>query len=224
MPQSLLFAVFLAFFPATIGFATNYTSVVPEPPREEAIGGYFANSKIPMEAQAGGGSIDFNRTILGVTFGAQSSRESAYSVGAGYALSAKPEGGSKGNGFNLAGTYIHQIHAMKKTRYFGYGGFEYTSENYSSRGIAGTLSYIGLKGGASALYALSKTVHPYGALDLFLLNRGDVSFEGVGSEVKRDSMIALRLGVQYLLKSVYLRPEVVLIGEQSFILAAGKAL
>lgn len=222
MAQILRGLILVLFFPATIASATNYASVVPELSKDGAFGGYLAISNISMESDVG--DADLDRMILGGTYAAPLSKESAYSVGVGYALNAETDGGFEGNGFNLAANYMRQVHRMKKTQIYGYGGFEYVSENYSVGGVSGSFSYMGLKGGVSALYMMSKKIRPYAAFDLHLLNNGNFTVAGVKGDLKRDSIFALRAGMQYMLNSVYLRPELVILGEQTIIIAVGKEM
>lgn len=107
-----------------------------------------------------------------------------------------------------------------------YGFFNWMRDQFKSSGdLAYELTSYDLRLGSTFSVALEGRFQPFIGLDLAMLRGGteqvNVGGLSVKSDLEKDDVIGLKLGMNILVGSVMLRPEATLLGEQTFTFAAG---
>lgn len=107
-----------------------------------------------------------------------------------------------------------------------YGLFNYMQDKFKSGSDAVyDISSYDVRFGGTFSVAVEGHFQPYAGLDLALLRGGSEKFSVGGASFKgdleKDDVIGLKLGMNILVGTAMLRPEVALLGEQTFTFAAG---
>jgi hypothetical protein len=193
---------------------------------------------------------DIERQVLGV-YGAYGVGDwfDVYGV-LGLIIDAEPsDWGDSGDGFMLAVGARSALRQIDSWTFLAYGQLQYITEDYGSESASdvdglgdpvsvsadaeGTITELIL--GGVARYDLNDQLSLYGGIDLIPYSDGeaDVSVNvsgggpiaGLGADdsfdFERDNMIGIRGGATYDLASFWLRAEIALLSEQTFLLGAG---
>ena len=107
-----------------------------------------------------------------------------------------------------------------------YGFLNWLEDRFKgSSGFSDELRTYDLRFGGTFSAAINGQFQPYAGLDLALFRGGTERIRSFGvtssSDLRKDDILALKLGMNILLGSAMLRPEVTLLGEETFTLAAG---
>jgi hypothetical protein len=107
-----------------------------------------------------------------------------------------------------------------------YGFFNWLQDKFKSNGdVTYQLNSYDLRFGGTFSVAVEGRFQPYAGLDLALLRGGTERVNAAGasfkSDLEKDNVLGLKLGMNILVGKVMLRPEATLLGEQTFTFAAG---
>ena len=110
-----------------------------------------------------------------------------------------------------------------------YGFFNWIQDKFKSTGDGKyEFSSYDLRFGGTFSVAVEGRFQPYAGVDLAVLRGGseEVSVGGISfkSDVEKDDVVAIKLGMNILAGTVMLRPEATLLGEQTLTFAAGLLL
>ena len=178
---------------------------------------------------------EVQRTWLGA-YGAYglNDRVDAYAA-AGLIVKSEPQKNwdDSGSGFLMIVGARGLVARMEKADINAYGQLTYLTEDYGENNEQGAkteadASITEVAAGVTAIYAVNPTWSVYGGLEVTPFSDGEVEASNRhGSQdfdIERDSAFALRGGARVQLERFWLRGEVGLLGETTFLFAGGIAL
>jgi hypothetical protein len=170
------------------------------------------------------GDIKVDRKILagGLSYGISSQASLLVQGGLIYDADFKNsdedgKGGLLGFGANL------QVHRIRAMSFGSYLFMNYTTEKYDSGAVDVQLSAIDLHLGAVATFLVSDSLQPYCGLEIIPYSDGEFEVDSgilnVAVDLERDNLLNLKLGINIAFGALAFRPEVILMGEETFVLA-----
>jgi hypothetical protein len=133
-----------------------------------------------------------------------------------------------GSGFMFGAGTRFVIHNERPLRVNGYGLLNMTFEDFKEGSVKCKSNITDLHGGVTTSFAATPTIAPYGGIDLAVHSDGKVkckaSSVSSSSDIERDDLLSIRLGATFDFSNMYLRPEAIVAGESTIILALGTRL
>lgn len=134
-----------------------------------------------------------------------------------------------GEGFNLGGGVRGVFWRHGNLKVGGFGNLIYQTESFegsvASVSYEAELTMLEMHLGGGVLFDLNQTVQPYAVLDLVAYDDGDsetkVGTYSADGSFERDDMMCLKLGIEISLEDLDIRPELTILGEQTFAIAVG---
>lgn len=144
---------------------------------------------------------------------------------AGYTLKSKFIGihdtyKGKGNMFGAGANFT--LFRKGKISFIGYGLVNYVSDDYKKPKFSMNVTDIHL-GGIVAVKA-NHAVTFYSGLDIVPYSSGSVKYQKTEVDVERSDMLNLKLGLDFTLQGVNIKPELTLLGEKTVTLSASFAI
>lgn len=186
--------------------------------------GVFVSSEIEYETDDS--DFDVERKILGLELSHGLSRQADLIAQLGFIMDTEVEQiREDGDGFLFGGGARFEFAQSGTMRVLGFGLLSYQTEEIKDGSFKLELDTYELHTGAVTAFHVSRTIVPYAGIDVILFDDGEAksSFGGSSSEedIERDDMFSLKLGANINLASASLRPEVTILGEQTFLFAVG---
>jgi hypothetical protein len=122
-----------------------------------------------------------------------------------------------GKGYMLGAGANFLMYRHNKLSLLGYGLFNYVSDEYKPN-VEMNVTDIHL--GLLTAIRGNNVVTFYAGLDFVPYSEGEIKYKKYKKDVERDDMFNLKLGFDFTLPGVNLKPEVTLIGEKTFTLSA----
>jgi hypothetical protein len=144
---------------------------------------------------------------------------------AGYTLKSKFIGANetyKGKGYMFGAGANFTMYRKGKVAFLGYGLLNYVSDDYKKPIFSMNVTDIHL-GGILAIQA-NHAVTFYSGVDLIAYSGGTVKYQKSEVDIERSDMLSLKLGLDFTLSNVNIKPELTLLGEKTFTLSASFAL
>ncbi len=186
----------------------------------------FGLSLAELDYDTGSSTPEFKRKTVGVVFDHGIASKVDITGQLGYIMDLEVESNHEdGKGFVLGFGVRGLLHSTNQLRVYGYGFFAYQKEdiNYSSGGKMDITTYDFHLGSVIG-FPLSSKIQPYFGLDLVAINDGDVEAKSgsvsVKSDIERDDIVNIKLGLSAFFDAIILRPELTLFGEQTFVFSA----
>ncbi len=174
-----------------------------------------------------GHSFDVDGQILEVGYkGALSPK---FSLGGGLGLMVDGEEGDtlklkNGEGFRLWVDGQFEAHKFDNNKILVTGTLVHDSFKFKRDGFSSDFAVTELKVGGLFLHQ-AREFSLYGGLEVVAYSHGTVDVPGANIDINRDDRVNVRLGASFnATRSVDLRAEVLLIGEETVLLAADFAL
>lgn len=186
--------------------------------------GVFVSSEIEYESDDS--EFDVERKILGIELSHGVSREVDVIGQAGFIMDTEVERiDEDGDGFLFGGGARFEIAQSGSLRLLGFGLLSFQTEEIKDGSFKLELDTHELHTGVVSAFHISRTIIPYAGLDIILFDDGEAKASNGNfsseDDVERDDMFSLKLGANLDLASVTMRPEVTILGEQTFLFAVG---
>ena len=227
------FLFFVALLPAQISFAqmlANPAQVNGHGRNSFGLG--LVNSSIDYEYDHDSGDIKRKTIAFDLGHGVSDKMDAFGQFGFIFDDEAKvfDAGGfsPEGKGFMFGGGVRGLAYRLHQVDLHGYGLFNYTSEEFEDKngGVKITIKQhiYDFQGGLVGKYQINSDAAVYGGLELVFMSDGkaDVKVSGGGtsdSDVERDDKMNLRVGAIFDVSSFAIRPELTLMGEETFMIS-----
>jgi len=122
------------------------------------------------------------------------------------------DGNMFGGGLNFV------MYKYDNVAFIGYGLINYVTDSFDKPTFDVNLTDIHV--GAITAVKGTDTVTFYGAVDLVPYSKGTLKYDRFNVDVQRDEMVNLKLGLDFTLPGVDIKPEVTLLGEKAVTLTA----
>ena len=139
---------------------------------------------------------------------------------AGHTMKAEYKNSSleDGKGYMLGAGANFLMYRHNRLSLIGYGLLNFVSDEYKPKKVEMEVTDIHL--GLLTAIRGNNVVTFYGGFDLVPYSDGELKYKKYKADVERDDLFNLKLGLDFTLPGVNLKPEVTLFGEKSFTLAA----
>jgi len=172
-------------------------------------------------------SFDVEGQILVAGYKAAINPRFAIGGGLGLMLDGEIGRGTKwgdGEGFRLFGDAQYEIHRFNQNKVLLTGTLSHDRFSFSERNFDIDLTLTELKIGGLIMHDV-REFSIYGGLEVVAYSNGDYDIENFSGDVKRDDRLNLRLGALFnATPAVDLRADLLLLGEQTILLACDFAL
>lgn len=183
--------------------------------RGSRVEGTFTTSTIGYENN--GPTSDFERKILGVGMNIGINSSVDFIGQFGLILDGKIENTNfDGDGFNLGFGLNGSVYNKGRVSMNALGLFVYQKETYKSDPLKIDYTNKELHLGGVANFQAAKNIGIHGGLMLVPMSDTEGKSGGASLSLERDDMIYLVLGATFAFDSVTIRPQVTLMGEESF--------
>ena len=172
-------------------------------------------------------SFDVEGTIL--MAGYKTAISPKFSLGGGIGLMINGDIGNgsqigNGEGFRLWGDGQFEVHRINQNKILITGALIHDRFSFSKRGIDVDFTITELKIGGLFVHDV-RDFSLYAGGELVVYSNGDIDIENFSGNAKRDDRLNLRLGASFnATPKLALRGDLLLIGEQTILLAADFAL
>lgn len=180
----------------------------------------FSFSDIEYEGD-NGGQVDIDRKTLAaaVAFGMNPYTDIVFQAGMIFESDFE---GDDDQGFLFGGGVRGLVYEEDQIKVYGLGELIYVLEDYGDN-LEGSHLAINLE--ANVRWSPNERVDIYGGIGLVPFSDGEVEAGGADFDIERDDLFSIRIGASFAFgNNFFVRPDVKIVGEQTFTLAAGKAL
>jgi hypothetical protein len=170
---------------------------------------------------------DIDRTTLGATFDYGVTREVDLTAQLGFIVETDLEDvDDDGDGFTYGLGIRATVHRPSPRARVGiYGLFDSQNEEIKDGSTKYKIKTSELHLGGLFAYAISPKVEPYAGVEIVAHDDGEVKVSspagGGSTDIDRDDILNLKLGISAAIGSADLRGELTLVGEQTFTIGAG---
>lgn len=126
-----------------------------------------------------------------------------------------------GEGYMLGTGVNFVMYNQGKLSLLGYGLINYVNDTYDKFKPKHEMDVTDIHLGMLMAVKANRTVTFYGGLELIPYSEGSIKRGKYETDIERDEMLNLKLGLDFTFPNMNLKPEVTLIGEKTFTVSAG---
>lgn len=191
--------------------------------RGARVEGSFTTSTIGYEDN--GPTADFERKILGASLNVGVNSSVDFIGQFALILDGKIENTNfDGDGFNLGFGLNGNVYNKGQLSINALGLFVYQKESYESDPLKIDYTNKELHLGGVAHFRAAKNIGIHGGITLVPMSDMEAKSGGTSNSFEREDMIYLMLGASFAFDSVTIRPQVTLMGEESFTIGVSARL
>lgn len=154
---------------------------------------------------------------LGITYGVSSDVNILFQFGHTF-KSEIEDYKLKGDGYMLGTGVGFNFYNRGRLGFAGYGLLNYVDDTYKKKKNKVEMDVTDIHLGCLLVVRVNRVVNFFGGFDMVPYSDG--SFKPSDISVERDDFLNLKLGMDFTLPSVNIKPEVTLIGEKTFAVSA----
>ena len=144
----------------------------------------------------------------------------------GYTFDAEFEDSDLDNGTGyMAGMGVNfTMYRNRKVALIGYGLLNYVEDRYKEKYVHIDMHVTDIHMGGLVLVKASPRVGIFGGIDLVPYSEGSLDYHHGKLDISREEILNLKLGLEFNLPGAVIKPEVTLLGEETFSLMASFAM
>jgi len=195
-------------------------------PSDINLGPSLSLSKIKYENEENNKTFTIKRNTLGLGLVCKLDSSVDFLMQLGYTFDEKFENSAldEGTGY-MAGMGINfAMYHGKKIDIVGYGLLNYITDHYKKDYVTVDMHLTDAHLGSLLIFKASPVVGIFGGLDLVPYSEGSIDHHSGNVDFKRNELLNFKLGLEFNLPGVVIKPEATLGGENTFSLIATFAI